>query len=101
MLKRQDPRIKHRYSTRQLLSIFKSLGRFQSPLDHHELYSIDLEKAGPALRKDFMICKPDVVLEHLKSENALPLTTNVKIQGKIYSRVTQQLNQIDPRVKVA
>ena len=101
MFKQRNPRIKHRYSTKQLVAIFKSLGRFQSPLEHHELYSIDLQKAGKILKKDLMIGKPAVVLEHLKTEKALPLTTNVRIQGKIYSRVTQQLNQIDPKVRVA
>ena len=47
-------KIKVRYSTRQLLAIFKSLGRFQSPLEHHELYNIDLERCEDILRDSLM-----------------------------------------------
>ena len=77
--KGQNEKIKVRYSTRQLISIFKGLGRFQSPLEHHELYNIDLKKSESILRDKLMQSKPDVVLEHLKTETALPLTSNVRI----------------------
>ena len=92
-------KIKVRYTTKQLLSIFKGLGRFQSPLEHHELYNIDLDRSEFILREKLMQTKPDVVLEHLKTETALPLTSNARIQGKIYSRVTQQLNSINSNVR--
>jgi len=34
----QHPQIKQRYSTKHLLQIFKSLGRFQNPLETPETY---------------------------------------------------------------
>ena len=50
----QHEKIKIRYSTKQLLAIFKGLGRFQSPLEHHELYNIDLSKSETILRDKLM-----------------------------------------------
>jgi hypothetical protein len=41
-----------------------------------------------------MLAKPDVVLEHLKTDAALPLTSNVHIQSKLFSQVTNQLNEV-------
>ena len=35
LLPGQHPDITYRYSKREILQIFKGLGRFQSPLDHH------------------------------------------------------------------
>ena len=75
----QHPEISQRYSKREVLQIFKGLGRFQSPLEHHSLYEIDLELVGDLLRDKLLLAKPDVVLEHLKTERAIPLTTNVRI----------------------
>lgn len=91
----QNPKIKFRYSTKQILQIFKGLGRFQSPLEHPALYSINMEKEGTVLRDLLMLTKPDVVLEHLKSENALPLISDVRIQSKLLTSVTSQLNQVN------
>ena len=93
------PEIKIRYSTREILQIFKGLGRFQSPLDHHELYRIDLEKVGSILKDNLMLQKPDVVLEHLKTDKALPLTSNARIQNKLFTQVTSQLNQVQEQIR--
>lgn len=40
--KGQNPEIKIRYSNKQLIAIFKGLGRFQSPLDYPEAYKLDI-----------------------------------------------------------
>ena len=66
---RLNPDIKIRYSTKQLLTIFKSLGRFQNPVDQPEPYSM----VETTELKKFMNSKPVVVLEHLRSSSALPL----------------------------
>lgn len=98
------------------MSIFKGLGRFQSPLEQPEAYKLDLSSDQSAIRKNsdtssgsgsssksqsiesilksLMHSKPVVVLEHLKSARSLPLTTQHKVQEKIVQNVTQQLNQV-------
>lgn len=102
-----------RYGTKQLLQIFKSLGRFQSPLEQTEAYKLDLVSSEGSSRKGssdsgdsdksmklkqilqtLMHAKPVVVLEHLKSVNALPLTYQSQVQQKILQNVTSQLSQV-------
>ena len=75
------------------------MGRFQSPLDHHELYEIDMDRVGDILRDKLLISKPDVVLEHLKTEKAIPLTSNVRIQRKLYSTVKQYYEDVSGEVQ--
>ena len=90
----QHPDIAHRYSKREILQIFKGLGRFQSPLEHHSLYEIDLDRVGSLLREKLLLSKPDVVLEHLKTEKAIPLTSNARIQQKLFSTVKQYFDSV-------
>lgn len=65
----QHPSIKIRYTTKQLLTIYKSLGRFQHPLDSPTTYHL----AEVECLRPLMNSKPYVVLQHLKSSSALPL----------------------------
>ena len=44
--------------------------------------------------RNLMHLKPVVVLEHLKSAKALPLSTQKDIQDKILHSVTSQLSQV-------
>jgi len=90
-----------RYSKREILQIFKGLGRFQSPLEHHQLYEIDLELVGDLLKDKLLLAKPDVVLEHLKTEKAIPLTLNAHVQRKLYSTVEQYYDSVSRTVPVA
>lgn len=90
----QHQDIKTRYSKRELLQIFKGLGRFQSPLEHHAFYEIDLEKVGTLLRDKLLLRKPDVVLEHFKTEKAVPLMSNAKMQRKLYSTVERHYDSL-------
>ena len=46
------------------------------------------------LRDKLLLPKPNVVIEHLKSEKALPLSSNARMQGKIFLNVKSQLNSI-------
>ena len=80
------PEIQFRYTNKQLLQIFKSLGRFQSPLEQTDAYKLDLASSEGSSRKassdsgdsekslkvkqilqTLIHAKPVVVLEHLKS----------------------------------
>lgn len=87
----QNPDIKIRYSTKQLLTIFKSLGRFQNPVEHPEPYGV----TEIAELKKLMNSKPTVVLEHLRSSSALPLLVgqDLQIKSKILKNLTEQLSQ--------
>ena len=42
-----------------------------------------MERVGHILRDKLLLSKPDVVLEHLKTEKAIPLTANLRIQRKL------------------
>ena len=86
------------------MQIFKGLGRFQSPLEQPDAYKLELASSERKERrnsdtsgsdqsqknmkvkeilKTLMHTKPVVVLEHLKSVKALPLSTQKQIQEKI------------------
>jgi len=86
------------------VQIFKGLGRFQSPLEQPDAYKLELASSEGKERrnsdtsgsdqsqksmkvkeilKTLMHTKPVVVLEHLKSVKALPLSTQKQIQEKI------------------
>jgi len=111
----QNPEIRVRYSTKQLVQIFKGLGRFQSPLEQSEAYKLELASSSEGARergesdtssgsdqslkvkeilKSLMHAKPVVVLEHLKSAKALPLSTQSHLKEKILQSVTTQLSQV-------
>lgn len=55
------PEIKVRYTTKQLLQIFKSLGRFHSPCDDVEKYELEGE-ANIKILNQLCYQKPQVVL---------------------------------------
>ena len=49
---------------------------------------------GALLRDKLLLAKPDVVLEHLKTEKAIPLTSNARIQRKLYSTVERYYDSV-------
>lgn len=69
VLSSQNPLIKTRYSTKQLLQVFKSLGRFQHPCEAPEMFDIHEVDC----LKQLCNAKPCVVLQHLRNSNALPV----------------------------
>ena len=87
-----NPKIEKRYSTRELLAIFKSLGRFQSPLDEPKNYGdVDTEMLAKLLNP-----KATVVLQHMKSSSALPLVVgqDQRIREKIIDSVSEQIRKV-------
>ena len=61
------------------------------------MYEIDIAQVGSLLRERLLLTKPDVVLEHFKTEKAIPLSQNVRMQRKLFSTVEhyfESLNRI-------
>ena len=99
-----------RYSTKQLVQIFKGLGRFQSPLEQPEAYKLNFDSppesdtssgsdSGKSAKskdilRSLMHAKPAVVLEHLKSARTLPLSPHTQVKQKIVQSVSHQLSQV-------
>lgn len=52
-----------KYSTKEILSIFKMCGRFQSPLEHPQPYG---DKMNLDVLTQLLTKKPQVVLEHMR-----------------------------------
>lgn len=53
-----------------------------------------MDKVGGLLRDKLLLSKPDVVLEHLKTEKAIPLTSNARIQRKLFSTVKRYYDSV-------
>lgn len=92
-----------KYSTKELISLFKRQGHFQNPLDCPEFFEIPTAPPGAPetdvqrILKELLNPKPDVVLEHLKGDNFLPVSSTAHISEKILETVTDQLNHISAR----
>lgn len=74
------------------MMIFKSLGRFQNPMDTPDTYSLVETKVLAPL----MNAKPVVLLQHLRTPNALPLHMGQdrRIKSRILDDATEQLNKV-------
>lgn len=98
----QHPEIQIRYSTKQLLSIYKGLGRFSNPLESPETLELEDQVIEDQLRdpetthilRTLLRIKPCVVLEHLKTDHALPVTSNERISGKILHSLSSQMSRM-------
>ena len=93
----QHPQIKQRYSTKHLLQIFKSLGRFQNPLETPETYQLSEDDCS--FLKPLVNVKPNVVLQHLRTAGALPLMLGQDqlIKSRILDDATVQLQNRSTR----
>lgn len=60
------PEIKLRYTNQEMLKIFKTLGRFESPLN--TLFTFRIDERNSDTLSEIMGSKPNVVLELLKDE---------------------------------
>ena len=65
-----------------------------SPLDHPQMYEIDVERVGQLLKDQLLLAKPKVVLEHLSTERAIPLQSGVRNQRKLVSKIDQCLDAV-------
>ena len=79
-----------RYSTKEIIGIFKSLGRFQSPIETPDAFKIKDVKSLTWLMKP----KATVVLQHFKSDSALPLWVghDKLVRDKVISGAMRQIN---------
>ena len=53
-----------------------------------------MDRVGDLLCDKLLIKKPDVVLEHFKTEKAVPLMSTAKMQQKLYSTVERHFDSL-------